>query len=53
MKTTLIGSYPKPEYIKFPDWFRTGNNYIDLVTNDGFKRFVETLYGRRRCNICY
>ena len=23
MKTTVIGSYPKPEYVKLPDWFGT------------------------------
>ena len=31
MKTTVIGSYPKPEYVKIPDWF-TGEHYTNLVT---------------------
>ena len=32
MKTTMIGSYPNPDYIKLPDWFITGDHYTDLVT---------------------
>ena len=23
METTVIGSYPKPSYLKLPDWFKT------------------------------
>jgi len=26
MKTTTIGSYPKPSYLKIPDWFQNKNN---------------------------
>ena len=26
MKTTMIGSYPKPDYVKLPDWFVTGDH---------------------------
>ena len=35
MKTTVIGSYPKPEYVKIPDWFKTSTDghYTDLVTD--------------------
>jgi len=35
MKTTVIGSYPKPYYIKIPDWFKTsaGGHYTKLVTD--------------------
>ena len=32
MKTTMIGSYPKPEYVKIPDWFRIDEYSTDLVT---------------------
>lgn len=32
MKTTVIGSYPKPEYVKIPDWFIGSENTTDLVT---------------------
>jgi len=26
MKTTTIGSYPKPSYLKIPDWFQNEDN---------------------------
>lgn len=26
IKTTVIGSYPKPDYLKIPDWFTGGEN---------------------------
>ena len=26
MKTTTIGSYPKPSYLEIPDWFRNEDN---------------------------
>jgi len=26
MKTTTIGSYPKPSYLKIPDWFQSKDN---------------------------
>jgi len=26
MKTTTIGSYPKPSYLKIPDWFQNKDN---------------------------
>ena len=26
MKTTTIGSYPKPPYLKIPDWFQNKDN---------------------------
>ena len=26
MKTTTIGSYPKPSYLKIPDWFQNIDN---------------------------
>ena len=26
LETTVIGSFPKPEYLKTPDWFRTGHD---------------------------
>ena len=32
MKTTVIGSYPKPEYVKLPDWFIVGKDTTSLVT---------------------
>jgi len=32
MKTTVIGSYPKPGYVKIPDWFRTGMHYTNIIT---------------------
>lgn len=24
LRTTVIGSYPKPSYLKIPDWFKLG-----------------------------
>jgi len=35
MKITMIGSYPKPEYVNIPDWFKTttGGHYTNLVTD--------------------
>jgi len=35
MKTTVIGSYPKPEYVKIPDWFRisSSEHHTHLVTD--------------------
>ena len=34
MKTTVIGSYPKPEYLKINDWFKTSTTgcYSKTVT---------------------
>ena len=26
MRTTTIGSYPKPSYLKIPDWFQNKDN---------------------------
>ena len=26
MRTTTIGSYPKPSYLKIPDWFQSKDN---------------------------
>ena len=28
LTTTTIGSYPKPEYLKVPDWFKCGKTGI-------------------------
>lgn len=28
---TVIGSYPKPEYVKLTDWFKTGQDHPDLA----------------------
>ena len=30
MDTTVIGSYPKPEYLNIPDWFKQKNVTIDM-----------------------
>ena len=37
MKTTLIGSYPKPPYLDIPDWFKKKNNNITIDTNNFMK----------------
>lgn len=43
IKTTVIGSFPKPEYLKIPDWFNLGttsttsnieNNYFNNLPKD-------------------
>jgi len=48
--TTVIGSYPKPEYLSTPDWFRTGQDgpfiqkYSESVENESNKQSLrETL----------
>ena len=35
MKTTVIGSYPKPDYVKIPDWFKISStiDHTHLVTD--------------------
>ena len=34
MQTTVIGSYPKPDYINLPDWFKTcDQNHDTIKTN--------------------
>ena len=29
LTTTVIGSFPKPDYIKAPDWFKTANGNVE------------------------
>ena len=29
LTTTVIGSFPKPDYVKAPDWFRTANGNVE------------------------
>ena len=47
MRTTVIGSYPKPEYITLTDWFKTSTmgQYANLTTdylkNQGSKDLEE------------
>ena len=37
LRTTVIGSYPKPSYLKIPDWFKMGASTGDeLVAYQAF-----------------
>ena len=38
LQTTVIGSFPKPGYLKIPDWFRTGH---DGKFTEEYTRFLE------------
>ena len=41
METTVIGSYPKPSYLKLPDWFRTLDKTHDTQrTNEILKNNI-------------
>jgi len=40
IKTTVIGSYPKPSYVNLPDWFKTG---LGAGGGSATKRFTELL----------
>ena len=41
MKTTLIGSYPKPPYLDIPDWFKKKKN-VTIDTNNFMKNVNQT-----------
>ena len=28
LKTTVVGAWPKPDYLEIPDWFGSGNEEI-------------------------
>ena len=43
LQTTVIGSFPKPDYLKTPDWFRTGH---DGNFTEQYTRFVEQEQGQ-------
>ena len=30
LKTTVIGAWPKPEYLKLGDWFQSGQSKLDF-----------------------
>jgi len=34
IKTTVIGSFPKPDYLKIPDWFKSNNTTTKYNVND-------------------
>jgi len=36
IKTTVIGSYPKPSYVKMPDWFRLGQTTYTTKDSDDY-----------------
>ena len=41
MQTTTLGSYPKPDYLDLPDWFKKGTATQDPTT--GYLEAVERL----------
>ena len=40
IKTTVIGSFPKPDYLECPDWFRK-NSYINKSIPDIYTKYIE------------
>lgn len=42
IKTTMIGSYPKPDYVKLPDWFKiSADKHNTDIVNDYLKNVDE------------
>ena len=33
LTTTVIGSYPKPDYLPTPDWFREGQSFLPTMVD--------------------
>ena len=50
LMTTVIGSYPKPEYLRIPDWFPTESftsqlgNYEKYLNSTDMQGDMATLY---------
>ncbi|UCH26850.1 MAG: cobalamin-independent methionine synthase II family protein [Trueperaceae bacterium] len=42
LTTTVIGAFPKPEYLPTPDWFRSGGTGITNPT-EAYSRYLEEL----------
>ena len=38
LATTVIGSYPKPDYLQLPDWFRTGHDNYAATDLNQFRK---------------
>ena len=48
LTTTVIGSFPKPEYLQIPDWFKTDTNtgketaaFSEMLSNQSEKEAKE------------
>ena len=44
IKTTVIGSFPKPLYLKIPDWFGSGHNRTTI--NYDIKKYTEYTHNK-------
>jgi len=44
LETTVIGSFPKPEYLSLPDWFKSGHEGMHAAT----KAYSKILAGQSR-----
>nr|UKS50400.1 B12-independent methionine synthase 2 [Karenia brevis] len=42
LQTTVIGSFPKPEYVNIPDWFRTGTGGDSKKATEEYTKILET-----------
>ena len=45
LRTTTIGSYPKPSYLKIPDWFKLGADTRD--EGSAYESFISEQSGQK------
>ena len=52
LKTTVIGSYPKPDYLHIPSWFEINDHTALLDTHGKFLEEKNSSLGKRMPILC-